>query len=219
VQQIPKSSPHFQLGSPLWIGALGAPNLSLFGARNLLYNLARLEPSAWNPQVCSIQRNCGRAPLRIVRFVKVCAEMARGRRNLTPEPAVASCPPLARKEVEVQRCCDVPLIIMSIGPVLELADNLAGALLCALDEENIRVEQSDECLIFRKRGATLKGRLLRRGGREFLWLTFSKSHAFNPMFWLFDFSLSNCVVRILKRKGAWSAECSVPSDPPLPERG
>jgi hypothetical protein len=95
---------------------------------------------------------------------------------------------------------------MSIGPVLEISDDLARSLRSALDREHIRVEDSGDCFIFRTRLAALKGRLFQRDGRRFLWLTVPKAHAFNPLFWPLDFPLSNRVERTLKREGARSVE-------------
>lgn len=95
---------------------------------------------------------------------------------------------------------------MSIGPVLEIPDDLTNRLPSALENDRIRVEHSDECFIFRKRLAAMKARLIYRDGRTLLWLTFPKTHAFNPLFWPLDFSLSNRIERTLKREGARSVE-------------
>jgi hypothetical protein len=95
---------------------------------------------------------------------------------------------------------------MSIGPILEIPDDLTNRLRSTLESECIRVEHSDECFIFRKRLAALNGRLVHRDGRTLLWLTFPKAHALNPLFWPLDFSLSNRVERVLKREGARSVE-------------
>jgi hypothetical protein len=95
---------------------------------------------------------------------------------------------------------------MSIGPVLEISEDLVNRLRSVLESERIRVDDSDEYLIFRTRLAAINGRLIHRDGRTLLWLTFPKAHAFNPLFWPLDFSVSNRVERTLKREGARSVE-------------
>lgn len=101
---------------------------------------------------------------------------------------------------------------MSIGPVFELSDDLATGLRSAVERDRIQVEHSGDRLIFRRRLSCVTGVLYKCDGRNLLWLTFPKAHAFNPLLWPFDFLLVNSIERMLSRAGARSMNGLAPND-------
>lgn len=99
---------------------------------------------------------------------------------------------------------------MGIGPVFDCPDELAERLPGILAKDNIRVERVADAkskdigveLLFRRRLGRITGYRRDRLGRALVWLTFTKSHSLNPLFWYFDFALSKDIERRLQAAGA-----------------
>jgi hypothetical protein len=106
---------------------------------------------------------------------------------------------------------------MSLGPVFELPNALASHLQEAAATKGIRVESPGSqaqgtfpgLYMFRRGMARIWGRWRTSGDSCQIWLTFPRSHAFNPLLWLFDFYLMRRVEQMLGYLGAhrinWSA--------------
>jgi hypothetical protein len=96
---------------------------------------------------------------------------------------------------------------MGIGPVFDCPERLIGDLEPLFAQEKIGVTRAALALpkphvLFCKGLARIVAFQQSRNDRTLLWLTFPKAHAFNPLFWYFDFSLSDRIGRILLRSGA-----------------
>jgi len=59
-----------------------------------------------------------------------------------------------------------------------------------------------ESFRFQRGVARIDGLARHRDGRTLLWLSFPKSHAFNPFIWYFDFALSKQLTAVLLGNGA-----------------
>ena len=99
---------------------------------------------------------------------------------------------------------------MSIGPVFDCSLELTGRLADIFAAERVQVRSLGESSSIGDAALTFsKGVMARivahaqfRDGRVLLWLVFPKAHAFNPMFWYFDGSLSKRIERTLEKNGA-----------------
>ena len=107
---------------------------------------------------------------------------------------------------------------MSIGPVFALPIATISQLREVAATKGIRLETLDDCgqgafpslYMFCGRLGQIQGRCRTAGGACQIWLTFPRSHAFNPLTWPFDFYLSSRVQRMLGQLGARRIKWSSP---------
>lgn len=98
---------------------------------------------------------------------------------------------------------------MSIGQILECPNGLDSQIPELAQSTGIRVEVLHIAepngrvgqYIFSTRFGRIVGRLDYKENVCRIWLTFPREHAFNPLFWMADFSLSHRIERMLCEGG------------------
>jgi hypothetical protein len=99
---------------------------------------------------------------------------------------------------------------MSIGPCFELPAEAVARISIIAASKGIKLEVADttdqgesiEHYIFERHLGKIEGRrrASERGYR--VWLTFPRSHALNPLRWMFDFRLSSRIEQMFQEVGA-----------------
>ena len=98
---------------------------------------------------------------------------------------------------------------MSIGPIFELPAEVVPRISSIAVSKGIRFEIADKVegesigrYIFRSHLGRIEGRRHTTDGVCRVWLTFPRTHAFNPLMWMLDFRLSSRIEQMLQEVGA-----------------